>query len=78
MSTATVKGFDKSQQKQTSKRLTQLENRCWVESFLGFDCKCSEGLRLGMKRLRIAMFKILKSSLGIVRILSYFHCRPYL
>jgi hypothetical protein len=32
------------------------------------NCKCSEeGPRLRMKRLRIAMVKILKSSLGIVR-----------
>jgi hypothetical protein len=26
----TVKGFEKSQQKQISRSLTQLKNRCWV------------------------------------------------
>jgi hypothetical protein len=72
----TVKSSAKSQQKQISKRLTQLKNRYLVESFLGFDCKCSkEGPRLRMARLRIGMVKILKSSLGIVRTCNYFHCR---
>jgi hypothetical protein len=58
------------------KRLTQLKNALF--SFWGFDCKCSrEGPRLQMTRFRIAMVKMLKRSLGIVRASSYFHYRQH-
>jgi hypothetical protein len=70
-----LKGLKKANKK-ISRRPTQLKNRYWVESFLGFNCKCSkEGPRLRMKRFRIAIVKMLKSSLGVVRTFSYFHCR---
>jgi hypothetical protein len=45
----------KSQQKQISKRLTQLKNKYLLESFWGFDFKCSGEV---MTRLRIALVKI--------------------
>jgi hypothetical protein len=73
-----LQGEYKSQQKQISKRLTQLKNRYLLESYLGFDCKCSrEGARLQMTRLTIAMVKMLKSCLGIVRTSTYFHCTQH-
>jgi hypothetical protein len=45
---------------------------------LGIDCKHPiEGPRLQMTRLRIAMVKILKIALGIVRTSNYFHYRQH-
>jgi hypothetical protein len=44
----------------------------------GFDCKGSkDGCRLQLRRLRITMVKVWKSSLAIVRIFRYFHCRQH-